>query len=79
MGFIGQFRSFDPQSRMLMINQFCINLGFYRFMPHLAGYLAGSVGLAAWAIGLVLGVRNFSQQGTFVVGGTLADGSATNH
>ncbi len=73
MGFIGQFRSFDPPSRMLMINQFGINLGFYMLMPYLAGYLAGPLGLAAWAIGLVLGVRNFSQQGMFIVGGTLAD------
>ncbi|WP_333895289.1 MFS transporter [Mycolicibacterium gadium] len=73
MGFIGQFRSFDPPTRMLMINQFGINLGFYMLMPYLAGYLAGPLGLAAWAIGLVLGVRNFSQQGMFIVGGTLAD------
>ncbi|MDV3131937.1 MFS transporter [Mycobacterium sp. 29Ha] len=73
MGVIGQFRSFDLPSRMLMINQFGINLGFYMLMPYLAGYLAGPLGLAAWAIGLVLGVRNFSQQGMFIVGGTLAD------
>jgi MFS family permease len=58
---------------MLMINQFGINLGFYMLMPYLAGYLAGPLGLAAWAVGLVLGVRNFSQQGMFIVGGTLAD------
>ena len=56
-----------------MINQFGINLGFYMLMPYLAGYLAGPLGLAAWAVGLVLGVRNFSQQGMFLVGGTLAD------
>ncbi|MBF6338716.1 MFS transporter [Nocardia abscessus] len=56
-----------------MINQFGINLGFYMLMPYLAGYLAGPVGLAAWAVGLVLGVRNFSQQGMFLIGGTLAD------
>jgi MFS family permease len=60
-------------SRLLMINQFGINLGFYMLMPYLAGYLAGPLALAAWAIGLVLGVRNFSQQGMFIVGGTLAD------
>ena len=29
--------------------------------------------MAAWAVGLVLRVRNFSQQGMFIVGGTLAD------
>ena len=73
MNFVTQFRSFGWPSRMLMINQFGINLGFYMLMPYLAGYLAGPLGLAAWAIGLVLGVRNFSQQGMFIVGGTLAD------
>ncbi|WP_276005827.1 MULTISPECIES: MFS transporter [Mycolicibacterium] len=56
-----------------MINQFGINLGFYMLMPYLAGYLAGPLGFAAWAVGLVLGVRNFSQQGMFIIGGTLAD------
>lgn len=67
------FRSFGWPSRMLMVNQFGINLGFYMLMPYLAGYLAGPLGLAAWAIGLVLGVRNFAQQGMFIIGGTLAD------
>ncbi|MCA4715312.1 MFS transporter, partial [Mycobacteroides abscessus] len=52
-----------------MVNQFAINVGFYMLMPYLAGYLAGPLGLAAWMVGLVLGVRNFSQQGMFLVGG----------
>ena len=73
MGTLATFRSFGWPSRLLMINQFGINLGFYMLMPYLAGYLAGPLGLAAWAVGLVLGVRNFSQQGMFIVGGTLAD------
>ncbi|WP_176561225.1 MFS transporter [Mycobacterium neglectum] len=73
MGAVGQFASFGWPSRMLMINQFGINLGFYMLMPYLAGYLAGPLGLAAWTVGLVLGVRNFSQQGMFIIGGTLAD------
>ncbi|MCV7059269.1 MFS transporter [Mycolicibacterium gilvum] len=73
MTLLSGFRSFGWPSRMLMINQFGINLGFYMLMPYLAGYLAGPLGLAAWAIGLVLGVRNFSQQGMFIIGGTLAD------
>ncbi|UGT91561.1 MFS transporter [Mycobacterium ostraviense] len=73
MALLAQFRSFDRPSRMLMINQFGINMGFYMLMPYLAAYLAGPLGLAGWAVGLVLGVRNFSQQGMFVVGGTLAD------
>lgn len=73
MSFIAQFRTFGWPSRLLMVNQFGINLGFYMLIPYLAGYLAGPLGLAAWAVGLVLGVRNFSQQGMFIVGGTLAD------
>ncbi|WP_280500283.1 MDR family MFS transporter [Nocardia farcinica] len=70
---IAKFAGFDRPARLLMINQFGINLGFYMLMPYLAGYLAGPLGLAAWAVGLVLGVRNFSQQGMFLIGGTLAD------
>ncbi|MFE0019711.1 MDR family MFS transporter [Amycolatopsis sp. NPDC059021] len=73
MKLLTEFRSFDRPSRLLMVNQFTINVGFYMLMPYLAGYLAGPLGLAGWAIGLVLGVRNFSQQGMFLVGGTLAD------
>ncbi|MFD0812200.1 MDR family MFS transporter [Amycolatopsis umgeniensis] len=72
-GFLGRFRSFDRPSKVLMVNQFTINVGFYMLMPYLAGYLAGRLGLAGWAVGLVLGIRNFSQQGMFLVGGTLAD------
>ncbi|WP_199548614.1 MFS transporter [Streptomyces sp. N35] len=65
--------SFDPAVRLLMVNQFAINLGFYMLMPYLADHLGHGLGLAAWAVGLVLGVRNLSQQGMFLVGGTLAD------
>lgn len=73
MTIFAKFGSFDAAARLLMINQFGINLGFYMLMPYLAGYLAGPLGLAGWAVGLVLGVRNFSQQGMFLIGGTLAD------
>ncbi|OSC39611.1 MDR family MFS transporter [Mycobacterium decipiens] len=73
MGLLDQFRSLNRPSRVLMINQFGICLGFYMLMPYLSTYLAGPLGLAAWAVGLVLGVRNFAQQGMFFVGGTLAD------
>ncbi|MFI6893619.1 MDR family MFS transporter [Streptomyces sp. NPDC050256] len=68
-----QVRSFDPSIQLLMLNQFGINLGFYMLMPYLADHLAHGLGLAAWAVGLVLGVRNLSQQGMFWLGGTLAD------
>ncbi|GAA2083618.1 MFS transporter [Actinomadura alba] len=68
-----RIRSFDRSVQLLLINQLTINTGFYMLMPYLAGHLATDLGMAAWTIGLVLGVRNLSQQGLFLVGGTLAD------
>lgn len=68
-----QTLSFPPAARLLMANQFAINLAFYMLMPYLAAHLSGGLGLSAWAVGLVLGVRNFSQQGMFLIGGTIAD------
>lgn len=70
---LGQFGSFGRPVRLLLINQFGINLGFYMLMPYLANYLSAQLLLAGWIVGLVLGVRNFSQQGMFAVGGSLAD------
>ncbi|WP_263868418.1 MFS transporter [Streptomyces sichuanensis] len=66
-------RSHPHSVQLLMVNQFTINLGFYMLMPYLAAHLSGTLGLAGWLVGLVLGVRNFSQQGMFLVGGALAD------
>ncbi|MFD3814397.1 MFS transporter, partial [Streptomyces rubiginosohelvolus] len=66
-------RTFERSVQLLMVNQFTINLGFYMLMPYLAQHLAGNLGMAAWMVGLILGVRNFSQQGMFFFGGTLAD------
>lgn len=70
---LAQLRSYERSVQLLMVNQFTINLGFYMLMPYLAQHLSGSLGLAGWTVGLVLGVRNFSQQGMFLIGGTLAD------
>lgn len=68
-----QLRSFDRPVRLLLVNQLTINIGFYMLMPYLAGYLAGGLGMAAWMVGLILGIRNLSQQGMFLIGGSLAD------
>jgi MFS family permease len=70
---LAQVRSYDRSVQLLLVNQFTINLGFYMLMPYLAQHLSGTLGLAGWLVGLVLGVRNFSQQGMFLIGGTLAD------
>ncbi|AQS66318.1 MFS transporter [Streptomyces pactum] len=72
-GTLTQVRTYERSVQLLMVNQFTINLGFYMLMPYLATHLAGPLGLAGWLVGLILGVRNFSQQGMFLVGGTLAD------
>ncbi|MFE6159079.1 MDR family MFS transporter [Streptomyces sp. NPDC056486] len=70
---LAQVRGYDRSVQLLLANQFTINLGFYMLMPYLAQHLSGTLGLAGWVVGLVLGVRNFSQQGMFLIGGTLAD------
>ncbi|MFD8533694.1 MFS transporter [Streptosporangium canum] len=66
-------RSFDRPVKLLLVNQLTINTGFYMLMPYLAGHLSGTLALPAALVGLILGVRNLSQQGMFLVGGTLAD------
>ncbi|MDP4505458.1 MFS transporter [Nonomuraea turcica] len=68
-----RFVSFERSVRLLMVNQLAINVGFYMLMPYLAGHLSAGLGLAGWTVGLVLGARNLSQQGLFLLGGTLAD------
>ncbi|OZM70778.1 MFS transporter [Amycolatopsis antarctica] len=72
-GVLTQFRSFDRPVQLLALNQFTINIGFYMLMPYLAAHLSLGLGLAGWLVGLILGVRNFSQQGMFLLGGALAD------
>lgn len=73
MGTLAHYRSFPRSVQLLLLNQLTINLGFYMLIPYLAAHLSGSLGLATWLVGLVLGVRNFAQQGMFLVGGSLAD------
>lgn len=73
IGVVGQFRSFDRPVRLLAVNQLTINVGFYMLMPYLATHLSLGLGLAGWLVGLILGMRNFSQQGMFLLGGALAD------
>jgi MFS family permease len=59
--------------QVLLVNQLTINISFYMLIPYLAGHLADDLSLAAWIVGLVLAVRIFSQQGFFLVGGSLSD------
>ncbi|MCW2880757.1 MAG: hypothetical protein JWQ95_4857 [Sphaerisporangium sp.] len=57
----------------MLVNQFTIKMGFNLLIPYLAGHLSQGLGMAAWALGLVLGVRNVSQRGMCLVGGYLTD------
>ena len=59
--------------RLLLVNQLGVNLGFYMVIPYLAVHLESSAGMSLAAIGVVLGVRNLSQQGLFLIGGTASD------
>ncbi|MBK6015971.1 MFS transporter [Streptomyces sp. MBT53] len=62
-----------PLLRLLILTQLAFNVGFFAVLPFLAEHLADVIGMAGWLVGLVLGLRTFSQQGLFVVGGALTD------
>lgn len=70
---VRSFNEFPVSVRLLLANQLGVNIGFYMLVPFLAGYLADDVGMSAAQVGLVLGVRNLSQQGLFLIGGTASD------
>nr|WP_206325153.1 MULTISPECIES: MFS transporter [unclassified Streptomyces] len=57
----------------MLVNQLGVNTGFYLLVPYLAVHLTDDLGLSAVAVGLVLGLRNLSQQGLFLIGGSAAD------
>lgn len=58
---------------VLLGSQFVFNIGFYAVVPFLALFLRDDMLLSGGVIGLVLGLRTFSQQGMFIVGGALSD------
>ena len=53
-------------------------LGFSMVLPYVTGYLSTTLGFAASMVGLVLGLRTFSQQGLGVIGGSWRTIVATN-
>ncbi|MEW2635040.1 MFS transporter [Streptomyces sp. NPDC048389] len=68
-----ELRGFPLAIRLLLVNQLGVNIGFYLLIPHLAVHLTENVGMSAAAVGIVLGVRNLSQQGLFLIGGSASD------
>jgi MFS family permease len=67
------FRRLPAVPRLLLLSQLAFNVGFYLVVPFLAVHLTEDLALAGGVVGLVLGVRTFSQQGLFFLGGGLAD------
>jgi MFS family permease len=62
-----------PAPALLLASQLVFNIGFYAVVPFLALVMTRDFGLAATAVGIVLGARVFSQQGLFLVGGMITD------
>lgn len=58
---------------VLLGSQFVFNIGFYAVVPFLAIFLRDDMLLSGGVIGLILGLRTFSQQGMFLLGGALSD------
>ncbi|MFI6854153.1 MDR family MFS transporter [Streptomyces sp. NPDC050416] len=67
------WRELSPLLRLLIVTQLAFNVGFFAVLPFLAEHLGTAIGMAGWLVGFVLGLRTFSQQGLFVVGGALVD------
>jgi MFS family permease len=66
-------KRFPLAVRLLLVNQLGVNTGFYLLIPYLATHLTENLGLSAAVVGIVLGVRNLSQQGLFIIGGSASD------
>ncbi|WP_437599488.1 MFS transporter [Sorangium sp. So ce590] len=71
-GTLAKLRSVDRDVKVLLLTDLGFNLGFYMLMPYLAGHLRG-LAIQGSLVGLILGLRNLSQQGLFLIGGALAD------
>ncbi|MEW2634218.1 MFS transporter [Streptomyces sp. NPDC048389] len=67
------WKHLSPLLRLLILTQLAFNIGFFAVLPFLAEHLGTAIGMAGWLVGFVLGLRTFSQQGLFVVGGWLVD------
>ncbi|MCE0445146.1 hypothetical protein LT493_08850 [Streptomyces tricolor] len=67
------FEAFRPTIRLLLVNQLGIDVGFYLLIPYLSTHLSDDLHPSAAATGAILGARQLSQHGLFVVGGTAAD------
>jgi MFS family permease len=66
------FMSLSRPAKVLLVNEIGETAGLLMLAPYLADHLTHHIGLAVWLVGLVLGLRHFSE-GVFALGGTLGD------
>ncbi|OLT36256.1 multidrug transporter [Rhodococcus sp. CUA-806] len=59
--------------KLLLASMVLFNIGFYLVVPYLAVHMSENLGFGAAMVGLVLGLRTFSQQGMFFIGGSIGD------
>lgn len=71
--FVRLYGSLPLPVQLLLVTQMAFNIGFYLVVPFLATFMTESLAVGGAVVGLVLGLRTFSQQGLFFVGGGLAD------
>jgi MFS family permease len=70
---LGRLGELPRPMRLIVLGQLAFNTGFYLVLPFFALHLTRDLGLGGALVGLLLGLRTFSQQGLFFVGGALAD------
>jgi MFS transporter, DHA1 family, multidrug resistance protein len=59
--------------RLLLVNSFLMNVSFFAFIPFLSAYITGSLALSAGVAGVVLMLRQLTQQGSSFLSGILGD------
>ncbi|GAA0368196.1 MFS transporter [Actinoallomurus spadix] len=69
---VRRFLSLGRPAKVLLLNEIGETAGLLMLAPYLADHLTHHIGLAVWLVGLLLGLRHFSE-GVFAMGGTLAD------
>jgi DHA1 family multidrug resistance protein-like MFS transporter len=62
-----------PSIKLLYFSSFLMNIGFYSLIPYLTLHLTGSFYWSMALTGILLGCRQFSQQGFTFIGGIVAD------
>ncbi|MFC5137937.1 MFS transporter [Actinomycetospora rhizophila] len=70
---LGRLGELPAPMRLIVLGQLAFNTGFYLVLPFFALHLTRDLGFGGALVGLLLGLRTFSQQGLFFLGGALAD------